>query len=135
MPKTNKKKKTDDDEDWEPTGKKKKEVSKKKNKYAGESCFIHIMDTNENLTKLPSLESWNKLLEAARIRKDENVIQLDPQLTTDGSNECPSIYYHLKCRNAYTHWKNLDRLSKVSVFISILLLQENFQVISDKRGM
>lgn len=120
MPKINKKKKKDDDEDWEPTGKRKKEVLKKKKKYAGESCFIHITNSNEDLTKLPSFESWEKLLEAARIRKDENVLQFNTQLTSDGSNEYPAIYYHLKCRNAYTHWKNLAKLSKVSIFKYII---------------
>ena len=53
-----KKRKKDDDEDWIPESKRKKSAPKKKSKYPGESCFIHITDSDEDLTKLPSLESW-----------------------------------------------------------------------------
>ena len=54
-----------------------------------------------------------KLLEAAQIRNDENVIGLNVKSTADGRKECPVIYYHMKCRNTYTHWKNLAIISKV----------------------
>ena len=127
MGKTSKRKKKDDDEDWDPKGKRKKEVCKKKNKHPGESCFIHCTDSNEDLTKLPSLESWEKLLNAAQIRQDENVLQLASSSSGDEDSTYPEIYYHLKCRNAYTHWKTLETLSKVSIKLFVQFFSKTFQ--------
>ena len=118
MAKTKKRKKIlDDDEDWVPGGKKKKEPNKKTDKHAGESCFIHCTHSNEALTKLPSLESWEKLLEAARLRGDEKVLQLESSASTSENNDYPVIYYHNSCRKNYTHRKALNViLAKVSFF-------------------
>lgn len=113
MPKSKKRKKSDDDEDWFPEGKKRNKRNKKSDKHTRESCFIHCTDSDEMLTKLPSLESWKKLLEAARTRGDEKVIKLEPSSST--SKDYPVIYYHLRCRNVYTHKKTLNTTaSKVS---------------------
>ena len=118
MAKTKKRKKIlDDDEDWVPGGKKKKEPNKKTGRHAGESCFIHCTHSNEALTKLPSLESWEKLLEAARLRGDEKVLQLESSASTSENNDYPVIYYHNSCRKNYTHRKALNViLAKVSSF-------------------
>ena len=107
MPKTGKRKsRDDDDDDWDPNGKSKK-ICKKKNNQEGEACFIHCSESNEKMTKVPSLESWQKLLKAAKIRKDEKVIQLASSFNDD-ENGYPIIYYHLKCRNKYTHKGTMD---------------------------
>lgn len=113
MSKTNKRVNSDDDEDWDPRGKRKKKVNKTKDTHAMETCFIHCTASNENLTKLPSLESWEKLLKSAHIRQDQKVLDLEASFIAD-ETEYPVIYYHLKCRNTYTHWKILNTISKVS---------------------
>lgn len=122
MPKSKKRKKIDDDEDWVPEGKRKKPPNKKTDKYSGENCFIHMIDTDENLTKLPSHESWEKLLHAARIRGDEKVLQLESSSSTSDAKEYPTIFYHLSCRHSYTHKKSLETISKVSYLILYSLL-------------
>ena len=112
MPRTGNRKcsKDNEDDEWNPNQKGKKEC-KKKNKYIAESCFIHCTESNEGLTKLLSLESW-KLLKAATVRQDEKLLQLAKSITNE--DEYPLIYYHLKCRNMFTHKGTLDAISKVS---------------------
>ena len=103
--------KNNEDDEWNPKQKGKKEC-KKKNKYIGESCFIHCTESNEGLTKLPSLESWEKLLKVAKVRQNEKLLLLAKSITNE--DEYPVIYYHLKCRNTFTHKGTLDAISKVS---------------------
>lgn len=86
---TEKKRKFNDDEEW--NSKVEGKVSIKK-KYVDESCFIHCTGSNEVLVKLPTLNSWRKLLEAARIREHGKVLELSR--STD-PKEIPIIFYHM----------------------------------------
>ena len=39
-------------------------------------CIIHCTDSTEKLVMLPSMESWKKLIEAAKIRQNQTVLNL-----------------------------------------------------------
>ena len=100
----------DEEEEWNSKMEGKASGSKKK-KYAGETCFIHCTNSNEPLVKLPTLESWKKLLEAAQVRENEKVLELAKETEAE---DIPIIYYHMKCRKAFTHDKSLQVIKKVS---------------------
>ena len=57
-----KKKRNEEDLDWLPT------PAFKKAPKGDQFCIIHCSDSNEALTTIPSLESWKKLLEAAKVQ-------------------------------------------------------------------
>ena len=56
-----------DDNEWElsPTA-----------KSNCEACIIHCTKSTETLTQLPSIESWTSLLDAARIRQHQPLLEI-----------------------------------------------------------
>ena len=98
--------KTKEDQEWVPGPSKRPKKSKNTNQ-----CIIHCTDSTDELVKLPSAESWNKLLEAALIRKDERVTKLAETLN---EGEKPDIEYHMKCRKSYTHKGSLELIQNKS---------------------
>ena len=98
MPKKLKKKK--EDEEWTPGPSKR--LSKSKTEM---HCIIHCTDSTEELVMLPSMESWKKLLDAAKIRENQTVINL-AESTNEG--DLPRVQYHMKCGKAFTHKGSLE---------------------------
>ena len=105
MPKKRKKQK-EDDPDWTPSSSSKTKI---KRKDAGNCIFGNCSNSEENLTKLPSLESWTKLLHAAEIRRHENLLNIAENVK---DNEFPDIQYHLQCRKIFTNKSTLEDIVK-----------------------
>ncbi len=74
-------------------------------------CIIHCCDDEEGsrLVSPQSLDSWNSLVNAARIGKDAPILDLMKELAEE---EIPSIYYHRKCRSIFTMKKLLETITK-----------------------
>ena len=70
-------------------------------------CIIHCTNDNEKLVSPQSVESWNTLVRAARIRKNSPILQLAEE-TAEG--DIPEVYYHRRCRSSFTLKKSLDSL-------------------------
>ena len=70
-------------------------------------CIIHCTNDNEKLVSPQSVESWNTLVRAARIRKHSPILQLAEE-TAEG--DIPEVYYHRRCRSSFTLKKSLDSL-------------------------
>ena len=64
-------KEKEDDDEWIPGPS--KHLPKSKTEMR---CIIHCTDSAEELVMLPSIESWKKLLEAAKIRQNHTVVNL-----------------------------------------------------------
>ena len=79
-----------------------------KSKSSG-SCIIHCTDANDNLVSLQSIESWEVLLNAARIRKHEVVLNVASSLA---EGVIPDIKYHRKCRSTFTMKKLLNNIKE-----------------------
>src|SRR6218665_2035881 len=66
-------------------------------------CWVHSKSSDEDLhsnLKTPrDLESWQTLLNAARIRKCSEVLELAANTSHD---VVPNIYYHSQCRKIFT---------------------------------
>ena len=60
-----------------------------------------------------SYQSWNTLLEAARIRNYTPVLQLAEKLAKD---EIPNCVYHRTCRNVFIMKKDLETLKRKADF-------------------
>ena len=105
MPKSKKsKKKKDDDDNWSPRPSSQTQASS-----YNEECVIHCTKTNEKLTELPSMSSWEKLLEATRVRGDETLLKI---AESNINNELPSLKYHMKCRPVFTNSDTLNTIMK-----------------------
>ena len=72
--------------------------SKKIENSSTEKCFIHCSKSNENLTKLQSYKSWKVLLDAAKIRQHQAVLEKAPPVPENALD----ILYHRKCRSIFT---------------------------------
>ena len=105
MPPKKKRIKRVEDSDWQPN------VSAKNPKENSNSgiCIIHCTDAKDPLTSLSSSATWTKLLEVAKLRNDERVLEIAKSLR---SEEFPNIKYHERCKKVYTHSGTLERLSK-----------------------
>ncbi len=62
-------------------------------------CIIHCTNDNGKLVSPQSVESWNTLVRAARIRKHGPILQLAEE-TAEG--DIPEVYYHRRCRSSFT---------------------------------
>ena len=72
-------------------------------------CLIcEKIDLNANLSECRDRNSWIALLDAAQIRKHKGILAVPV-----GANGCPDIpvRYHRTCRSAFTHKKDLLKLS------------------------
>lgn len=76
-----------------------------------ELCIICLQKfENEDRSVSPqAYESWQTLLEAAKIRCHAPIIDVAKQL---GTNEFPKIYYHRKCRSIFTMKRDLETLKR-----------------------
>ena len=74
-------------------------------------CWIHTansnLDIHDQLQTPKDIESWNILVEAARIRNVPEVFEL--AATHEGV--IPNIYYHSYCRKIFTMKSTLNRLA------------------------
>ena len=104
------KRKRVEDDDWNPNnrGQCTSNVTEK------EYCLLNCTGPKEKLIQLSSIESWLKLLDAAKIRQYGTVMNL---AGTVNEGEIPNIKYHMKCRKAFTHQRSLDTIKNVSYFI------------------
>lgn len=68
-------------------------------------------DPSVGLRKVRDLESWQVLLEAARICNYQPVLTLAENLS---ATAVPSVYYHAACRSAFTQKKTLQKLKSES---------------------
>ena len=79
---------------------------------AANTSFICLIcgktDLNANLSECRGRDSWITLLDAAQTRKHEGILGVPV-----GENGCPNIpvRYHRTCRSAFTHKKDLLKLS------------------------
>ena len=62
-------------------------------------CLIHCADSEEKLTKVNSLPSWETLGNAAPIRKFEPIFKILEETEPDILQD---IWYHHKCRSSFT---------------------------------
>ena len=70
-----------------------------------DKCVIHFEQvTEEHLAELKDQASSETLLNAAKIRKFEPLIELDKNL---GQSDIPAIKYHQKCRSLFTLKRDL----------------------------
>ena len=74
-------------------------------------CIIHCCDDEKGsrLVSPQSLDSWNSLVNAARIRKHAPILDLMKELV---EGEIPPVYYHRKCRSIFTMKKLLEAITK-----------------------
>ena len=74
-----------------------------------DKCIIHFEQvTEEHLVELKDQALWETLLNAAKIRKFEPLIELDKNL---GQSDIPAIKYHRKCRSLFTLKRDLQKLN------------------------
>ena len=75
-----------------------------------EECFLHYpsVDVNEKLLSLSSVDSWNTILNAAKIRNNEKVIRLQESVN---EGYYPGIKFHKTCRSVY-HDKRFGQIEK-----------------------
>lgn len=79
------------------------------------TCIIHCTDDKTDLISVRDLQSWNTLLQAAEIRQHEPILKLVKDLPDD---KLPDFSYHRKCRSAFTHKKELKRISECNDSVS-----------------
>ena len=95
------KSKANNGEEWVPGALKKSES------HTAEKCIIHCSDSNEKLSRLQLYESWKVLLDAAKTRKYQPLLE---KALTVSENEMPNIVYHRRCRSIFTLKDTLKRI-------------------------
>ena len=78
----------------------------------GKYCIIHkegLKIDDNHLISPQSYDSWAALLEAAEIRKHEALLQIARNAQ---EGEVPEIFYHSKCRSAFTIKRDLESLKR-----------------------
>ena len=78
----------------------------------GKYCIIHkegLKIDDDHLISPQSYDSWATLLEAAEIRKHEALLQIARNAQ---EGEVPEIFYHRKCRSAFTIKRDLESLKR-----------------------
>ena len=83
-------------------------------------CIIHCTDSTEKLVMLPSMESWKKLIEAAKIRQNQTILNL-AESTDEG--EMPRVKYHVECGKAFTHKGSLEVIKNKRAVMIIFLIK------------
>ena len=66
-------------------------------------------DDNANLISPQTLTSWLTLLETAKVRDHQPVLEIANQIEGD---EIPKIFYHRKCRSLFTMKRDLETLKR-----------------------
>ena len=89
-------------------------LRRKRLKYTespAEECIIHheSVKKEEKLVSIQDVESWNTLLNAAKIRNYQPIVAI---AANTEENEIPNVHYHRTCRSLFTMKKSLDSLSK-----------------------
>ena len=79
-----------------------------------EQCIICTQKSPSNerddrLVSPQTYESWQTLLEAAKIRSHEPIIGIAKHLI---EKEVPNVYYHRKCRSIFTMKRDLETVMK-----------------------
>ena len=74
-----------------------------------DECFFHheVVDKNEKLQSLSCVSAWKAITEAAKVRKNQNVISL-AETVEEGT--FPSIKFHKSCRAMFTMKRDLDKI-------------------------
>ena len=74
-------------------------------------CVIHMTrsDDDDHLVSPQNYTSWLTLLEAAKVRNHEHIINVAEGLE---GNEVPEIFYHRKCRSLFTMKRDLNILKR-----------------------
>ena len=62
-------------------------------------CIIHCTDDDNQLVAPQSLDSWETLLNAAKIRKHVPLLEV---VKTAFLGQIPQIFYHRKCHSYFT---------------------------------
>lgn len=78
----------------------------------GTFCIIHregLKIDDDHLISPQSFDSWATLLEAAEIRKHETLLKI---ARNNREGEVPEIFYHRKCRSAFTIKRDLESLKR-----------------------
>lgn len=78
----------------------------------GKYCIIHkegLKNDDDHLISPQSYDSWATLLEAAEILKHEALLQIARNAQ---EGEVPEIFYHRKCRSAFTIKRDLESLKR-----------------------
>ena len=78
----------------------------------GTFCIIHkegLKIDDDHLISPQSFDSWATLLEAAEVREHEAILEI-ARNTREG--EVPEIFYHRKCRSAFTIKRDLESLKR-----------------------
>ena len=78
----------------------------------GKYCIIHkegLKIDDDHLISPQTYDSWATLLEAAEIRKHEALLQIARNAQ---EGEVPEIFYHRKCRSAFTIKRDLESLKR-----------------------
>ena len=98
-----KKSSIDSDDEWKPG----KEKEAKNKISSSDCCVIHCSDSTKTLSKLQSHDSWIALLNGAKIRNYQPILDLEPNLA---KGELPDILYNRRCRNIFTLKDSLNRI-------------------------
>ena len=86
------------------------ESPKKKGRLSTPSdCLIHCTNSTGALVTLDSLESWQTLLNAARIRNHLRILEIEEE---NHGKDFPFIQYHRDCRSIFTMKRDLEKLQK-----------------------
>ena len=90
---------------------------KKKRLSAPRDCMIHCTNSTDALVTLESMESWQTLLNAARIRNYQRLLELSQE---DHGNDVPFVQYHRTCRSVFTMKRDLEKLQKSQAQVCII---------------
>ena len=76
-----------------------------------EQCIICAASNkrDDHLVSPQTYESWQTLLEAAKVRSHHPIIDVAKHL---GDKEVPKMYYHRKCRSVFTMRRDLETAMK-----------------------
>ena len=71
------------------------------------SCIFDCEDPDPHLNSPQDRASWQRLLEAAKIRKHAGILRI---ADTTGDDEIPQVLYHRACRNRFIKKRDLDAI-------------------------
>ena len=93
----------DRDDEWKPG----KEEEAKNKIFSLNCCIIYCSDSTETLSKFHSHDSWIALLNVAKIRNYQVILDVEPKLA---KGKVPNILYHRRCRRIFTLKDSLNRI-------------------------
>ena len=88
-----------------------------------DECFFHheVVDKNEKLQSLSSVSAWKTIIEAAKVRKNQNVISL-AETVEEGT--FPSIKFHKSCKAMFTMKRDLDQIRNAEKNRMIMIMNK-----------